>query len=185
MNNKIVDVKNNLLHIKGSKIALLFNTFALCALLFGDIWVIVESLKFETIRSLYYLSGGISILPIILYVTLRYLPGLIPGKTLFMIEPGECIIYKRRIIPFFNISNIGFMYSNINWMDYIVVEQNRGRKVKIPTYNIIPHNDCQIVIDHYVYPYMNEEAKQVWDRKIDLERLLEDAKYKREEHKIN
>ena len=43
----------------------------------------------------------------------------------------------------------------------------------------------QVVVDQYLYPYITENAKKVWDRKVDLDKLQRVAKYERQEQKID
>lgn len=37
----------------------------------------------------------------------------------------------------------------------------------------------QMMVDKYIYPYMTENSRKVWDRKVDLIKLKEITKYER------
>ncbi|WP_251626244.1 hypothetical protein [Metabacillus idriensis] len=39
--------------------------------------------------------------------------------------------------------------------------------------------DFAILVDQFVYPNMREDAKEVWDRHVNLSELFEDAKHER------
>lgn len=60
-------------------------------------------------------------------------------------------------------------------MEEMIIETYSGKRTKVRTYNILDESDIQVVIDHYIYPYLTEEAKNNWDKRIN---------YKREEHQI-
>jgi hypothetical protein len=71
----------------------------------------------------------------------------------------------------------------LNLINDIVIETFNDQKIKIRTYNLIGDFRYQIIVDQYIYPYMTENAKKVWDRKINLENLRQQANYERQEPK--
>jgi hypothetical protein len=73
----------------------------------------------------------------------------------------------------------------LNLINDIVIETFDDKKIKIRTYNILDDLAYQVMVDQYIYPYMTENARKVWDRKVDLDRLLKIAKYERQEQKID
>lgn len=57
--------------------------------------------------------------------------------------------------------------------------------MKIRTYNLLDDLDYEVIVDKYMYPYMTENARKVWDRKVNLDLLLKELKYERQEQKID
>ncbi|WLR44316.1 DUF5381 family protein [Bacillus carboniphilus] len=155
--------------------------FSLLFFLIGCSYMIKVGLKFESKYSLVWLVAGFVFLLYYIHQTLWFLPGLIPGKILFSIKPEEMIIYKKKTVMLNNVRNVDLKRNTFNLINYIVIEPFEGRKVRIPTYNVIDDDHYLIIFDRHVYPYMTDQAKQVWDRKINLDMLLEDWKYKRGE----
>jgi len=136
---------------------------------------------------LFYLGGGIIFIPFYLYLTLWTLPGLMPGKVLFVIIPGEqgTIHSKKDTIPISSIRDINLVRNPLNLINDIVIETFHDKKIKIRTYNLLGDLDYEMIVDQYSYPYMTENAKKVWDRKVDLEHLRKEARYERKEPKID
>lgn len=173
--------------IKGSNIMYVLVSLATVGFLIACIFLIVHGLKFDSKYSLFYLGGGIIFTPFYLYITLWNLPGLIPGKILLSIIPGEngVIKSKKGIVPIKDIRNIDLVRNPLNLINDIVIETFNDQKMKIRTYNLIGDFRYQIIVDQYIYPYMTENAKKVWDRKVDLEHLRKEARYERKEPKID
>ncbi|TXC82216.1 hypothetical protein FS935_21205 [Metabacillus litoralis] len=172
--------------IKGSKFMYgWMATFVLGGLL-GCLFLIVEGFSYESNYSLIYLSGGIIFFPIFLYLTLWSLPGFIPGKILLTIDQGEngTIKSKKGTVYFKNIRNIDLVRNPFNLINDVTIETFDNKVIKIRTYNLIDDLAYQMMVDKYIYPYMTDDSKKVWDRKVDLVKLKEIAKYERVEQKI-
>ncbi|KON90171.1 hypothetical protein AF332_01465 [Sporosarcina globispora] len=181
----MVQKKNDEIIVKGSNIMYILVSLATVGFLIACIFLIVHGLKFDSKYSLFYLGGGIIFTPFYLYITLWNLPGLIPGKILLSIIPGEngVVKTKKDTVPIKNIRNIDLVRNPINLINDIVIETFNDKKIKIRTYNLIGDFRYQIIVDQYIYPYMTENAKKVWDRKINLENLRQQANYERQEPK--
>lgn len=151
------------------------------------IFLIIHGLKFNSKYSLIYLGGGIILTPIYLYLTLWTLPGLMPGKVLFKIFPGEkgTVHTKKDMVLINNIRDINLVRNPLNLINDIVIETFHDKKIKIRTYNLLGDLDYELIVDQYIYPYMTENAKKVWDRKVNLERLRDVARYERKETKFD
>ncbi|MEH7574448.1 DUF5381 family protein, partial [Cytobacillus firmus] len=154
--------------------------------LIACIFLIVHGLKFNSKYSFFYLGGGIIFTPFYLYITLWCLPGFKPGKVLLTIVPGDkgTVIGKRSTVSIKNIRNIDLIRNPINLINDIVIETFDDKKVKIRTYNLLDDGDFQVIVDQYIFPYMTENSRKIWDRKIDLDKLREEDNYVRREHKI-
>ncbi|MFE4524571.1 DUF5381 family protein [Cytobacillus firmus] len=181
----LVQKKNDEIIVKGSNIMYVLVSLATAGFLIACIFLIVHGLKFDSKYSLFYLGGGIIFTPFYLYITLWNLPGLIPGKTLLSIIPGEngLIKSKKGTVPIKDIRNIDLVRNPLNLINDIVIETFNDKKFKIHTYNLIGDFRYQIIVDQFIYPYMTENAKKVWDRKINLESLRQQANYERQEPK--
>ncbi|MCS0791246.1 YfjD family protein [Cytobacillus firmus] len=144
-------------------------------------------MKFNSKYSFLYLGGGIVLTPFYLHLTIWGLPGLIPGKVLFKIISREkgTVISKKGTVLISDIRNINLVRNPLNLINDIVIETFNDKKIKIRTYNLLGDLDYEMIVDQYIYPYMTENTKKVWDRKADLERLRKVARYKRKEPKID
>lgn len=185
----MVNVKkeNNAIQVKGSKFMYGWMFFATVGFLIACFFLIIHGLKFESKYSLFYLGGGLIFTPIYLYLTLWSLPGFIPGKVLFTIVQGEngTIKSKKGTVYIKNIRNIDIVRNPLNLINDIVIDTLDNKTIKIRTYNLLDDLDYQVVVDQYLYPYITENAKKVWDRKVDLDKLQRVAKYERQEQKID
>ncbi|QNF27336.1 MULTISPECIES: DUF5381 family protein [Metabacillus] len=185
----MVNVKkeNEVVHIKGSKFMYWWMFLATLGFLIACIFLIIHGLKFNSKYSLFYLGGGIILTPFYLYLTLWSLPGFIPGKVLLTIVQGGNgkIKSKKGTVFIKNIRNIDLVRNPLNLINDVVVETFDDKKIKIRTYNILDDLGYQMMVDQYIYPYMTENARKVWDRKVDLDKLLKIAKYERQEQKID
>lgn len=152
----------------------------------GSALLLIEGFSFESKYSFIYIFGGIVFFPIFLYLTLWALPALNPRKILLEVVPGEygAVISKKGNISIKEIRNIELVRNPLNLINDIVIETFKGEKIKIRTYNLLDDLQYEMIVDQYIYPYMEENAKKVWDRKIDLERLRKVARYERKEPKI-
>jgi len=152
----------------------------------GSIFLIVEGFSFEYDYSIIYIFGGVIFFPIFLYLSIWALPGLIPGKVLFSIELSDngLVRANKENVSIKSIRNINLMRNPFNLMNDIVIETFNDKKLKIHTYNLLDDLQYEMIVDQYIYPYVDENAKKVWDRKIDLERLRKVARYERKEPKI-
>jgi hypothetical protein len=83
-----------------------------------------------------------------------------------------------------NIRSINLVRNPLNLINDIVIDTFNDKKINIRTYNLLGDLDYEMIVDQYIYPYMTENAKEVWDRKVDLERLRKVARYERKEPKI-
>ncbi|APH03509.1 DUF5381 family protein [Bacillus weihaiensis] len=177
-----VKSENGSLHIKGSKFMYAWMAVFTFSGIFASLFIISEGFSFESKYSLFYIAGGISLLPIFIYLTVWALPGFKPGKVLLTIIPREngVVKSKNRTVSIKDIRNIDLIRNPLNLINDIVIESFDGRKFKIRTYNLIDELDYEVMIDKYIYPYMTDNAKEVWDRKVNLEVLLEEVKYERE-----
>ncbi|MGA5692604.1 DUF5381 family protein [Cytobacillus pseudoceanisediminis] len=121
-----------------------------------------------------------------MYITLWSLPGFIPGKVLLKIVPSEngTVIAPKGHVLIKNIENIDLIRNPLNLINDIVIETFDDKKIKIRTYNLLDDGDFQVIVDQYIFPYMTVNARKVWDRKIDLDKLREEDNYVRQEHRI-
>lgn len=149
--------------------------------------LIINGLKLDSAYSLIYIFGGISLFPIFLYLILWSLPGFNPGKILLTIIPGENgkILSKKGTVFIINIRNIDLVRNQFNLINYVVIETFDDKKVRILTYNLLDDLDYQVMVDQYIFPYMMENARKVWDRKVDLHVLLKEVRYERQEQKLD
>ncbi|TXC82215.1 hypothetical protein FS935_21200 [Metabacillus litoralis] len=177
--------KEDIIKIKGSKFMYGWIFLALIGGVAACIFLVIHGLKFNSSYSLFYLGGGITCLPFFLYITLWTLPGFIPGKTLLTIVRGEngSIESKKGKVSIKNIRNIDLVRNPFNLINDIVIETFDNRVIKIRTYNLLDDLLYQMTVDKYIYPYMAENSKKVWDRKVNLDELKETAKYERVEQK--
>ncbi|MBO1511861.1 YfjD family protein [Metabacillus sp. BG109] len=179
--------EENSIKIKGSKF--MYGWMALFVLggLVGCSFLIFEGFSFESKYSLFYIFGGIIFFPIFLYLTLWALPGFIPGKILLTIVQGVngTVKAKKGTVYIKNIRNIDLVRNSLNLINDIVIETFDNKTIKIRTYNLIDDLDYQVMVDQYIYPYMTENARKVWDRKVNLDKLQKVAKYHRQEQKID
>jgi len=182
-----VQKNNEAVNIKGSKFMYVWMFLATAGFLIACLYMIIHGLKFDSKYSLFYIVGGFVFTPFYLYLTLWHLPGLIPGKALLTIVPGEngIILLKKGTILIKNIRNIDMVRNPLNLINDIVIETFDDKKVKIRTYNLLDDLDYQIIVDRYIFPYLTENAGKVWDRKVNLEKLLRVAKYERQEQKFD
>jgi hypothetical protein len=144
-------------------------------------FLIIHGLKFDSKYSLFYLGGGLIFTPIYLYLTLWSLPGFIPGKILLTIVPGEngTVKSNKGTVYIKNIRNVDLVRNPLNLINDIVIETFDNKKMKIRTYNLLDDLDYEVIVDKYMYPYMTENARKVWDRKVNLDLLLKEVKYER------
>ncbi|PLR66643.1 hypothetical protein CYJ36_17635 [Bacillus sp. UMB0893] len=143
--------------------------------------LITSGLKFESKYAVLYLAGGLLLSPFFIYETLWALPGFIPGKTFFVIHQGNQgeITSKKQSVPIKQIRNIEYKRNPINLLNEVIIETYQGKKIKLKTYNFVAEVQFFDHIDRYVFPYMTDEARIVWDRKISNNQLLKDINYER------
>ncbi|WP_226670457.1 DUF5381 family protein [Metabacillus litoralis] len=179
-------IENDVINIKGSKFMYVWMLLATVGFLIGCLILIINGLKFDSYYSLFYLGGGLIFTPFYLYITLWSLPGFIPGKVLLTIMRGEngMIRWKKGTVYIKNIRNIALVRNPFNLINDIVIETFDNRVIKIRTYNLINDLAYQMMVDQYIYPYMTENSRMVWDRKVDLIKLKEVARYERAEQKM-
>ncbi|URM35069.1 YfjD family protein [Cytobacillus firmus] len=182
----MIQNKGDTVIIKGSKFMYVWMFLATVGFLLACIFLIIHGLKFNSKYSFLYLGGGIILSPFYLYITLWSLPGFIPGKILLKIVPGEhgTVITNKSKVSIKNIRNIDLVRNPLNLINDIVIETFEDKKVKIRTYNLLDDGDFQVIVDQFIFPYLTDNARQVWDRKIDLDKLREEDNYIRQEHKI-
>ncbi|WP_273124242.1 DUF5381 family protein [Bacillus weihaiensis] len=115
------------------------------------------------------------------YLAIWFLPGFKIGKILFSVVPKEngIVIYKNRKVLIKDIRTIDLVRNPLNLINDIVIESFDGEKLKIRTYNLLDDIDYDIVVDTYIYPYLTEDAQEIWNRKVNLEKLQRIAKYER------
>ncbi|APH06908.1 hypothetical protein A9C19_01410 [Bacillus weihaiensis] len=169
------------LHIKGSKFMYAWMTVFVFGSLSACIFLIGEGFSFQSNYSLIYLGTGIAFLPYMSYLAIWFLPGFKIGKILFSVVPKEngIVIYKNRKVLIKDIRTIDLVRNPLNLINDIVIESLDGEKLKIRTYNLLDDIDYDIVVDRYIYPYLTEDAQEVWNRKVNLEKLQRIAKYER------
>ena len=179
-----IKIKNDIISVKGAKLyyLLVLVVFILGGLV-GCFFLLKEGFAFESNYALFYIFGGIIFTPIFLYLFLWYLPGYKTGKILFQMDKGA-IITPKRTIPAREIKDIYIIRNGFNLMEEIIIETYSGKRSKIRTYNIIDDLDIQILVDQYIYPYLKDEAKETWDKNVNLEYLSNTGGYNREEHQI-
>ncbi|MGM0779817.1 MAG: DUF5381 family protein [Bacillota bacterium] len=182
----MIQNKGDTVIIKGSKFMYVWIFLATVGFLLACIFLIIHGLKFNSKYSFLYLGGGIVLTPFYLYLTIWSLPGLMPGRVLFRIFPGEkgTVNAKKDMVSISNIRSINLVRNPLNLINDIVIDTFNDKKINIRTYNLLGDLDYEMIVDQYIYPYMTENAKEVWDRKVDLERLRKVARYERKEPKI-
>ncbi|UAL52728.1 YfjD family protein [Bacillus sp. CMF21] len=164
--------KNSKLYIKGNKfyygVLAVFILGGLC----GSSYAISEGFGFV---------GGFLFFPIFLYLFFCFFPGLIPGKVLISLVQGEngYLVTKKGNVPFHHIRQINLMRNPLNLVNSMVIETSDQKVHKIPTYDLIDEVDYAVIVDKYIFPHMTSEAKAVWDRKVNLDKLYEEVKYER------
>jgi hypothetical protein len=171
--------------VKGSKFMYAWMFLATFGGIAACIFLILNGFKLDSKYSFLYLGGGFLLFPIFLYLTFWALPGFKPGKVLLKLIEGAngSVLTKKCTIPFTDIRTIHFVRNPINLINDIVIENFNGRVTKIRTYNLIDDTDFIILVDQYIFPYMREDAKKVWDRNVNLADLYDDARYERK-HKM-
>ncbi|XQY91594.1 DUF5381 family protein [Metabacillus sp. HB246100] len=179
----MLNIKKNgeFLHIKGSRFMYAWMTVFVFGSLSACIFLIGEGFSFQSNYSLIYLGTGIVFLPYMSYLAIWFLPGFKIGKILFSVVPKESgiVIYKNRKVLIKDIRTIDLVRNPLNLINDIVIESFDGEKLKIRTYNLLDDIDYDIVVDTYIYPYLTEDAQEVWNRKVNLEKLQRIAKYER------
>ncbi|KAF0816298.1 DUF5381 family protein [Cytobacillus sp. FSL R5-0377] len=100
---------------------------------------------------------------------------------MFKIIPGEqgTNHSKKDTVSISSIRDINLVRNPFNLIIDIVIETFHDKKIKIRTYNFLGDLHYKLIVDQYIYPYMTENAKKVWDRKVNLERLRDVARYER------
>ncbi|MGX2958164.1 DUF5381 family protein [Peribacillus sp. JNUCC 23] len=181
-----VKKKNELIQVKGSKFMYVWMAVFYLGGLISCLILIIDGFKFNSTYSLIYILGGIMIAPVFLYLTLWSLPAFNPGKILLTIILGKNgkVFSKKGTVFINNIRSTDLVRNPINLINYIVIETFDEKRIKIPTYNLLSDLDYQVMVDQYLFPYMTENARKVWDRKIDLNILLKEVRYERQEKKI-
>ncbi|MCM3093755.1 MULTISPECIES: DUF5381 family protein [unclassified Cytobacillus] len=183
----MIEEKNEGILIKGSKFMRIWMFLATSGFLIACVFLITHGLKFNSKYSILYLGGGIVLTPFYLYLTLWSLPGFIPGKVLFSIilgEDGKLVMNKKEIL-IKDIKNINLVRNPINLINDIIIETFNNKKFRIRTYNLLAEMDYEMIVDKYLYPYMTENSRKVWDRKVNLELLQVELKYDRRAQKID
>ncbi|MBA4536871.1 YfjD family protein [Bacillus aquiflavi] len=182
-----VQKNNEAIKIKSTMLRYVLIFLATVGFLIGSLFLIIHGFKFDSKYSLLYIGAGFIFTPFYLYITLWSLPGLIPGKVLFTIVPGEngTVISKKGTVLIKNIRNIDMVRNPLNLINDLVIETFDDKKIKIRTYNLIGDLLYELIVDKYIFPYMTENAKKVWDRKVNLEELSKVAKYERQEQKFD
>ncbi|URT73263.1 DUF5381 family protein [Cytobacillus firmus] len=182
----MIQNKGDTVIIKGSKFMYVWVFLATVGFLLACIFLIIHGLKFNSKYSFLYLGGGIVLTPFYLYLTIWSMPGLMPGKVLLKIVPGDkgTVIAPKSPVLIKNIRNIDLIRNPLNLINDIVIETLDDQKIKIRTYNLLDDGDFQVIADQYIFPYMNDNARKVWDRKIDLDKLREKDNYVRQDHRI-
>ncbi|WHY78039.1 DUF5381 family protein [Neobacillus sp. WH10] len=182
-----VQKNNEAVNIKGSKFMYVWMFLATAGFLIACLFLIINGFKFDSKYSILYLVGGFIFTPFYLYLTLWHLPGLRPGKVLLTIVPGEngTVISKKGTVLIKNIRNIDMVRNPLNLINDIVIETFDDKKVKFRTYNLLDDTEYQVIVDRYIFPFMTENARKVWDRKINLELLRKEENYERQEQKFD
>ncbi len=49
----------------------------------------------------------------------------------------------------------------------IIIDTFQGKRVRIPTYNMIDRSEFNQHVKEYILPYMRKEAQIVWKRKFE------------------
>ncbi|WP_273124240.1 DUF5381 family protein [Bacillus weihaiensis] len=180
----MLNIKKNgeFLHIKGSRFMYAWMTVFVFGSLSACIFLIGEGFSFGSNYSLIYLSTGIIFLPYMSYLAIWFLPGFNPGKIILTIIPKEkgLVKSKNKTVLIKEIRTIDLIRNPLNLINDIVIESFDGKKFKIRTYNLIDELDYEVMVDKYIYPYMTDNARKVWDRKVNLELLHDEVKYERE-----
>lgn len=169
------------INIKGSKFYYGILAAFLVGGLLGTGYLIIEGLKFSSAFSFVWMIGGFIFFPIFCYLFLWFLPGMIPGRTLVTLiqGPGGSLRSKKGDIPFEAIKFIELRRNGLTLVNSMYIETFDGKTFRIPTYDLIDDTDFSILVDQYIYPNMNQDAKKVWDRHVNLSKLFDEVGYER------
>ncbi|SFB99574.1 hypothetical protein SAMN05443252_101367 [Bacillus sp. OV322] len=169
--------------IKGSKVYYVILLIFYVGGIAGMSWVLKEGLTFSSAFSLMWIAGGVILLPILIYLFIWFIPGLLPGKTIVSLVkgPNGYIKTKAGNVPFSAIKDAELRRNGFTLINVLVITTHDRKQYRNSTYNLIGDNDVSIMIDKYVYPYMTPESKAAWDTKVNLNHLFEIARYKRDD----
>lgn len=92
---------------------------------------------------------------------LRIIGALLTGKAVFTIQDG-CFKGKKKSV---RISDI----TDIKWggkaLKYLVISTNDNKKIKLSSYNLVPEEKVNQVIDTYVVPDATPELRENWSKR--------------------
>ncbi|MFC7371959.1 DUF5381 family protein [Fictibacillus iocasae] len=168
--------------VRGHWIMYVWNGLFIFGGLFSCYILITDGLKFDSVRSIQYLGGGIIFSPFFIYMTLWILPGYLPpGKVLFTVHTGENgrLTSKKNTVPFYKIKEIYLKRNPVNLFIEVYVLTNENKKMRFPTYNLLSELTFYDVIDEHVYPHMTHEAKGHWNHLISTNEVLIRNQYQR------
>ncbi|MGX1195391.1 DUF5381 family protein [Metabacillus sp. SLBN-84] len=173
--------KSNTIDIKGSRFYYSILSAFIIGGLLGTGYLLIEGFKFTSGYSFIWLFGGLIFFPVFLYLFCWFLPGLIPGRSLFSIVqgPGGSVTSRKGDISFADFKHIELRRNGLTLVNSIYVENVEGVSFRIPTYDLIDDTDFAVLVDQYIYPYMNVEAKAMWDGQVNLKKLYDDVGYER------
>lgn len=171
-------------HIKGSMLYYVIQFIFYIGGLFGTALLIIDGLGFNSTFSLQWLIGGIVLFPVMAYLFIWYIPGIIPGKTIISFVPGPNGYFKTKKgnVSFKNIQKAEVRRNGFTLINVFVIITHDKKQYRIPTYNLVDETGIDLMIDKYVYPYMTPDARKVWNEQVNLEKLHELIKYKREDN---
>nr|WP_163070729.1 DUF5381 family protein [Priestia flexa] len=89
---------------------------------------------------------------------------------------------KKGNIPFRNIKEADLRRNGFTLVKRLVINMHDGKQYCICTYDLIDELDINVMINQYVYPYMTPDARKIWNEQVNLEKLHELIKYKREDN---
>ncbi|MEM5017391.1 DUF5381 family protein [Metabacillus indicus] len=172
---------SNTIDIKGSRFYYSILSAFIIGGLLGTGYLLIEGFKLSSGYSFIWLFGGLIFFPVFLYLFCWFLPGLIPGRSLFSIVqgPGGSVTSKKGDISFAAVKHIELRRNGLTLVNSIYVESIEGRTFRIPTYDLIDDTDFSILVDQNIYPYLNVEAKARWDGQVNLKKLYDDVGYVR------
>ena len=87
---------------------------------------------------------------------LKLLSVILSGKALFTVEDGQ-LKGRKKIVPIREIKDI---YLGGSSFTYITVRTLTNKKINLSTYNLVPEEPVNHLIETYVIPQVNMELKK-------------------------
>jgi len=94
-------------------------------------------------------------------ILLKLIGVLMTGKTLFTVENGV-LKGRKESMPISDIKDIQWGGKSLK---YLSVHSVNNKKIKLSTYNLVPEEKVQRVIEQYVVQNGRPELKENWERR--------------------